>query len=104
MEYREVAEEAGIKNFHRVPALNVHPGFIDSLANLVVESIDADPCTFGEVTHPNENMKMYPQEKWQWGLTTAAEVWNGRLAMIGFFGLLIELVSGSGPLHMVGIL
>ncbi len=47
-------------------------------------------------------MKMYPQEKWQWGLTTAAEVWNGRLAMIGFFGLLIELLSGSGPLHMVG--
>jgi protoporphyrin/coproporphyrin ferrochelatase len=104
MEYREIAEEAGIKNFHRVPALNVHPGFIDSLANLVIDSIDADPRTFNEVIHPNENMKMYPQEKWQWGLTTAAEVWNGRLAMIGFFGLLIELVSGSGPLHMVGIL
>ena len=104
MEYREVAQEAGIKNFHRVPALNVHPGFIDSLANLVVESIDAEPRTFDEVTHPSENTKMYPQEKWQWGLTTAAEVWNGRLAMIGFFGLLIELLSGSGPLHMVGIL
>ena len=104
MEYREVAEEAGIENFHRVPALNVHPGFIDSLANLVVESIDAAPCTFSEVIHPNKNMRMYPQEKWQWGLTTAAEVWNGRLAMIGFFGLLIELLSGSGPLHMVGIL
>ena len=104
MEYREVAEEAGIENFHRVPALNVHPGFIDSLANLVVESLDDKRCTFEEVTHPNENMKMYPQEKWQWGLTTAAEVWNGRLAMIGFFGLLIELLSGTGPLHMVGIL
>ena len=104
IEYREVAQEAGIKNFHRVPALNVYPGFIDSLADLVVESIDADPCKFEEVTHPHENMKMYPQEKWQWGLTTAAEVWNGRLAMIGFFGLLVELISGSGPLHMVGIL
>ena len=104
MEYREVAESAGIENFHRVPALNVHPGFIDSLADLVVSSIDADPCTFDEVIHPNENMKMYPQEKWQWGLTTAAEVWNGRLAMIGFFGLLVEIISGSGPLHMVGIL
>lgn len=104
LEYREVATEAGIENFHRVPALNVHPGFIDALADLVVDSIDAKPCTFAEVTHPNENMKMYPQEKWQWGLTTAAEVWNGRLAMIGFFGLLIELISGSGPLHMVGIL
>ncbi len=104
MEYREVAEEAGIENFHRVPALNVHPGFIDSLADLVVSSMDDKPRTFESVTHPNENMKMYPQEKWQWGLTTAAEVWNGRLAMIGFFGLLVEIISGSGPLHMVGIL
>ena len=104
IEYREVAEEAGIENFHRVPALNVHPGFINCLADLVITSIDEEPCTFNQVTHPNENMKMYPQEKWQWGLTTAAEVWNGRLAMIGFFGLLIELISGSGPLHMVGIL
>jgi ferrochelatase len=49
-------------------------------------------------------MKMYPQERWQWGMTTAAEVWNGRLAMLGFIALIIELISGNGPLHMVGIL
>ena len=104
IEYREVAEEAGIENFHRVPALNVYPGFIDSLANIVVNSLDEDPCSFADVIHPKKNMKMYPQEKWQWGLTTAAEVWNGRLAMLGFIGLLVELLSGSGPLHMVGIL
>ena len=104
IEYREVAEEAGIKNFHRVPALNVHPGFIDSLANIIVDSLDDNPYSFEDITHPKKNMKMYPQEKWQWGLTTAAEVWNGRLAMLGFIGLLVELLSGSGPLHMVGIL
>ena len=104
IEYREVAEEAGIENFYRVPALNVYPGFIDSLANIVVDSLDSNHHSFADVTHPKENMKMYPQEKWQWGLTTAAEVWNGRLAMLGFIGLLVELLSGSGPLHMVGIL
>lgn len=104
IEYREVAEEAGIHNFYRVPALNTYPGFINSLADLVIESLDATPCTFGEVTHPKKNMKMYPQERWQWGMTTAAEVWNGRLAMLGFIALLLELISGNGPLHLVGLL
>ena len=104
IEYRELAEEAGIENFHRVPALNSHPQFIRALANLSVSSLEKTPCTFDEVTHPKENMKMYPQERWEWGLTTAAEVWNGRLAMLGFIALLVELISGHGPLHFVGLL
>jgi ferrochelatase len=104
LEYKEIAYEAGITNFKRVPALNTHPGFIRALADLVVESLDQSPCTFDQVTHPKENMKMYPQERWEWGLTTAAEVWNGRLAMLGFIALIIELVSGHGPLHFVGLL
>lgn len=104
IEYREVAEEAGITNFQRVPALNTHAGFIESLANLVIDSLDSTPRTFAEVIHPKKNMKMYPQERWQWGMTTAAEVWNGRLAMLGFLALLLELISGNGPLHFVGLL
>lgn len=104
MEYRELAEEAGIENFYRVPALNTHPTFINSLADLVVQSLNSPPCTFGEVIHPKKNMKMYPQEKWQWGMTTAAEVWNGRLAMLGFIALIVELISGNGPLHLVGLM
>ncbi|MEI6428492.1 MAG: ferrochelatase [Pseudanabaena sp. ELA607] len=39
MEYREVAESAGIENFVRVPALNSHPVFINDLAELVIESL-----------------------------------------------------------------
>jgi ferrochelatase len=104
IEYREIAEEAGIDHFHRVPALNTHPVFIDSLAQMVAKSLEEEPITFDQVTHPVKNMKMYPQERWEWGLTTAAEVWNGRLAMLGFIGLLIELISGQGPLHFVGLL
>lgn len=104
IEYREVAEEAGIENFQRVPALNTHPTFIDSLAQLTVESLEKEPCTFAEIARPKKNMKMYPQERWEWGMTTAAEVWNGRLAMIGFIALIIELISGHGPLHFVGLL
>ena len=84
IEYREVAEEAGIEHFQRVPALNTHPMFIESLSQLVVKSLDEKPTTFEQITRPKANMKMYPQERWEWGMTTAAEVWNGRLAMIGF--------------------
>ena len=49
-------------------------------------------------------IKMYPQERWEWGLTTTAEVWNGRLAMVGFIALLLELITGYGPLHLAGLL
>jgi protoporphyrin/coproporphyrin ferrochelatase len=104
IEYRELAEESGIENFYRVPALDTHPIFIDSLVDLVQESLDGEPYTFDRVTHPKKNMKMYPQERWEWGLTKGAEVWNGRLAMLGFLALLLELISGNGPLHMVGLL
>jgi ferrochelatase len=104
IEYRHLAEEAGIRNFQRVPALNTHPVFIDSLATLVVDALDAPSRHFSDVIHPKKKVKMYPQERWEWGMTTAAEVWNGRLAMIGFLGLVLELISGQGPLHFVGLL
>jgi ferrochelatase len=39
IEYREVAEKAGIHNFDRVPALNSHPIFINDLADLIMESL-----------------------------------------------------------------
>ncbi|HBB35316.1 MAG TPA: ferrochelatase [Cyanobacteria bacterium UBA8803] len=104
IEYRELAEEAGIENFQRVPALNTHPVFIDSLATLVVDALKAPNVQLSEVMRPKKMVKMYPQERWEWGMTTAAEVWNGRLAMIGFIALLLELISGQGPLHFVGLL
>lgn len=104
LEYREVAEEVGITNFKRVPALNTHPMFIEALSNLTTQALEQNPLCFNEVTHPKKNMKMYPQEKWEWGLTSAAEVWNGRLAMLGFLGLMVEIISGHGPLHFIGIL
>ena len=50
IEYRELAQEAGVHHFRRVPAL------------------------------------------------------NGRLAMVGFSAFLLELISGHGPLHAIGLL
>lgn len=104
IEYREVAEEAGIENFYRVPALNTHPVFINDLADLVEEALRAPSVNFSKVMRPQKTFKLYPQERWEWGLTTTAEVWNGRLAMIGFIALVVELISGHGPLHFVGLL
>jgi protoporphyrin/coproporphyrin ferrochelatase len=104
MEYREVAEEAGIHRFERVPALNTHPIFIGELATMVTDALEAEPVRFSEVARPQKKVKMYPQEAWEWGMTTSAEVWNGRVAMIGLIALIVELLLGRGPLHAVGIL
>lgn len=104
IEYREVAEEAGIHNFGRVPALNTHPVFITGMADLVLEALKSPSIKLSQVTQMKKKVKMYPQERWQWGMTTNAEIWNGRIAMLGFIALVIELVTGQGLLHMVGIL
>jgi ferrochelatase len=104
IEYRELAEEAGIHTFNRVPALDTYPTFITDLTDLVLEAAQAPSMELSQVPQMIRNTKMYPQEKWEWGLTTAAEVWNGRMAMIGFLGLVAEIVTGQGPLHFLGIL
>jgi ferrochelatase len=104
IEYREIADEAGIETFRRVPALNTHPGFINDLAAIVLEALQSPRCLFSDVVEPDKKVKIYPQERSAWGLTPVAEVWNGRLAMVGFLALILELVSGHGPLHLVGLL
>jgi ferrochelatase len=104
IEYRELAETAGIQGFHRVPALNTHPLFINDMAEMVIGAMNSPRKLFSDVVHPQSRVKLYPQERSAWGLTPVAEVWNGRLAMLGFLALLLELVSGHGPLHLVGIL
>ncbi len=105
IEYREVAHTVGIETFRRVPALDNHPLFIQGLASLVTTALQAPPRRFTDLVHPpRKSFKLYPQERWQWGLTTTAEVWNGRLAMLGFIALMLELLTGQGPLHLAGIL
>jgi protoporphyrin/coproporphyrin ferrochelatase len=104
IEYREIAEAAGIHTFNRVPALDTNPVFIQTLVDLVLRAAAAPSLEIDRVTKMKKKIKMYPQEKWEMGLTTAAEVWNGRLAMLGFIGIVVELISGRGPLHLFGIL
>jgi Chlorophyll A-B binding protein len=42
---------------------------------------------------------------WSWGFTPQAEIWNGRLAMLGFSSLLLtEYLSRQGVLHFYDLL
>jgi len=43
--------------------------------------------------------------KWEFGSNPSAEVWNGRLAMLGFAAaVIIELTTGQGLLHFWGLM
>ncbi|NET58468.1 MAG: high light inducible protein [Symploca sp. SIO2E6] len=44
------------------------------------------------------------QQEAKFGLTKFAEVWNGRLAMLGFLAFATELLTGHGILHQVGLM
>jgi hypothetical protein len=42
---------------------------------------------------------------WKFGFTPQAEIWNGRLAMIGFVAALVtEFLSGQGVLKFWGLM
>lgn len=98
MEYREIAEHAGIETFARVPAPDTDPTFIQALADVVLKALSNRPIPFSATIQPQKNTKLYPQERWEWGMTPSAEVWNGRLAMLGFLILLLELWLGRGQI------
>ena len=104
IEYREIATEAGVSNFRRVPALDTDPTFIACLADLVETSMAGPEVNLERAAELPARTKLYPQEKWVWGWNNTSEVWNGRLAMLGFSAFLLELLSGHGPLHNMGLL
>jgi protoporphyrin/coproporphyrin ferrochelatase len=102
IEYREIAEAAGIEVFARVPAPDTNPAFIQALVDLVVRAQNDRPISFADTVALVKDTKLYPQEKWEWGMTNSAEIWNGRLAMLGLLAVVFEVVTGHGPLHALG--
>eukprot|EP00568_Trieres_chinensis_P000613 CAMPEP_0183292450 /NCGR_PEP_ID=MMETSP0160_2-20130417/1492_1 /TAXON_ID=2839 ORGANISM="Odontella Sinensis, Strain Grunow 1884" /NCGR_SAMPLE_ID=MMETSP0160_2 /ASSEMBLY_ACC=CAM_ASM_000250 /LENGTH=509 /DNA_ID=CAMNT_0025453397 /DNA_START=86 /DNA_END=1615 /DNA_ORIENTATION=- len=123
IEYRELAEESGIENWRRCPALNTDAAFIDDMADMVMEAL-SEPCqTVTEACVANnvgnvelkdidEQMgvsvtgiggvgaenKLYEQAQLSEG-----ERWNGRLAMFGIGGTtLVELMSGKPFMNLFG--
>ena len=104
IEYRELATESGVVNFRRVRALDTYPPFIKGLADMVSASLDGPEVNLDQAAELPTTVKLYPQEKWEWGWNNSSEVWNGRLAMLGFSAFLLEVFSGHGPLHALGLL
>ena len=104
IEYRELATESGVVNFRRVRALDTYPRFIEGLADLVTTSLNGPEIKLDQAAELPIQVKLYPQEKWEWGWNLSSEVWNGRLAMIGLSAFLLELITGHGPLHALGLL
>lgn len=57
-----------------------------------------------DVTKPTPPV-MDDRNAWRFGFTPQAEIWNGRLAMLGFLAVvLIELLSDQGFLHFWGLM
>ena len=104
IEYRQLAKKFGIVNFRRVRALDTYPLFIEGLADLISTCLDGPEINLDEAAKLPDKIKLYPQEKWQWGWNNSSEVWNGRVAMIVFLCFLMELIIGDGPLHQIGLM
>lgn len=118
VEYRELAEKCGIEDWKRVPALNTNPAFISDLADAVLEALpyvgsmvgsSSSIVPIGEVdtlleSYDRERDSLPPPTPllWEWGWTTSAEIWNGRLAMVAILLILaMETQTGQGVLSRV---
>jgi hypothetical protein len=62
IEYREVADEAGITGWRRAPALNTDKAFIDDLAAAIIEALQTPIMTVNEVL-TNDLSVMKPQDE-----------------------------------------
>lgn len=121
MEYREVAEEAGIHAWGRVPALNSNRDFIEDLARAVVEALpytgavnsmgaqggsrigETALVPIGDVgslleAYDREKKELpVPDRMFEFGWTTNAEALNGRLAMLAVLLIIVaEVSTGEG--------
>lgn len=119
IEYRELAEESGITNWRRCPALNTESAFIDDMADMVVEALSEPSQTVTEACVANNvgNLDLQSvdgqaeiQSAGVGGVGGDSELrmkmgerFNGRVAIFGVLTtLLIELLSGKPITNLLG--
>lgn len=106
MEYREVAEENGITNWRRVPALNMDENFISDLASMVTDALHEPAISISEACQLNNcDIDTKPLEVFdQMKKAAVSETISGRIAMVSVAGtFLVELLTGKGLLHFLGM-
>ncbi len=59
IEYRELAEEHGLKNYYRVPTLSANKKFIENLANLCISKLGGKKDFYSERICPNNFCKCF---------------------------------------------
>ena len=118
IEYRELAEESGITNWRRCPALNTDPTFIDDMADMVMEALNEPSQSVTEVCVANNcgDVNLQPIDE-RLGISSAGvggvgaeaklleekELINGRVAIFGIVAtILLELLNGKSLMHMFG--
>jgi ferrochelatase len=101
MEYRELAEEKGIVNWRRVPALNTDAGFLEDLADMVVDALKEPTITVTEACALN-NLDIQPVFGGD-----SDDARQGKLALLGVLSsVLLDIVGGKGivtMLHLLGL-
>ena len=125
IEYRELAEESGVINWRRCPALNTDDAFIKDMADMVYQAMiePAQSVTEACVANNIEGVDLEPLDsiagisltgvggvgadgdlyKVDAALKTKERI-NARVAMAGvLFTILLEIVSGQPLTHLFGL-
>lgn len=117
LEYRELAEENGICNWRRCPALNTDETFINDMADMVVDALSEPSQSVTEACVANNvgDMEIEQGIIGIGGVGAESELFaserlkdkeriNGRIAMIGVaVTLLVELLNGKSLTHIFGL-
>jgi ferrochelatase len=123
IEYRELAEESGISNWRRSPALNTDATFIDDMADMVMDALAEPSQSVTEACIANNCGNIEENFDQRLGLDFTGiqgvgaeadlrmasrlkekERINGRVAMFGVLAtVLIEKLSGNSLTHMLGL-
>ena len=104
MEYREVAEEAGIVHWRRCPALNLDKDFIDELAHQVTTALNkpvvssVEACVVNAFDLSDKPQGILP------GVEEPVEVMNSKTATVAIvLTFLFELLADDRLVHVLGV-